>query len=554
MSKRLFFLILFGILIFGFRLTMLNEAIYDDESNFAYSLTVMDEFGFNEDYYSPQPLNLLYKPFIFFFGLETWVFRLIPWLFGIINTVFVYILAKRHWNEKVAYWAAFLMLVSFYPTLASLQFDVEGNLVMFCVILMIYSYLEYEKSISPRRKLAWQILTGIGLAIAVISKYNNIYLVLILALYSLIKSKWNLKSSFKDLFMIYLVGFILFLCYVLLGMLTSPDHWLNFIWVIGFNRYYSSLISLQAIPILLLWSTPLLFGFYLLAWRFKDPKNLIFLIWITVPVIFYTLLIKNGSHDRYFMLTIPAFVILGGYFLSKIQFTKQWIILSTILFSISFGLFTFLSTIPFKYVARFPSVYLEELKNLNLNFLFSYTSASGPTFGINFTVLFVAFILSFFSLVIYLLLAKRKFFQFFLICFFSIALAFNIFLVSEYFLHNTGPDVSHIKWEMINYVKEGNLSFPIYTNDQGIQWYFENTYWHRDIDTRGFSDNELEDNSLYTLNRIRTEQGTLVLLRWPPLHDQSPALVVVKECHLLRQFYDKKILIGEVYQCVKRED
>ena len=86
MNKHLFFLILFGIFIFSFRLTMLNEAIYDDESNFAYSLTVMDKFGFNEDYYSPQPLNLLYKPLIFFFGLETWVFSLIPWLFGIINT------------------------------------------------------------------------------------------------------------------------------------------------------------------------------------------------------------------------------------------------------------------------------------------------------------------------------------------------------------------------------------------------------------------------------------------------------------------------------------
>ena len=101
-DKRVLFLLIFAILIFSIRLANINEAIYDDESNFAYSLTVMDEFGFNRDYYSPQPLNLLYKPFIALFGLETWVFRLLPWLFGIINTIFVFIFARRNFGKKVA--------------------------------------------------------------------------------------------------------------------------------------------------------------------------------------------------------------------------------------------------------------------------------------------------------------------------------------------------------------------------------------------------------------------------------------------------------------------
>src|SRR3989338_2348730 len=202
MDKKLLFLIIFSIIIFGLRLFNINEAIYDDESNFAYSLTVMDEYGFNHNYYSPQPLNFIYKPFIALFGLETWVFRIVPWLFGIINTIFVYIFARRHWNKDVAFWASFLMLVSFYPTLASLQFDVEGNLVMFCVMLMFFSYLESEKSTNAKRRLGWQILAGIGLGIAVISKYNSVYLVLVLLIYSLIKRKFRIKESVKDLFTI----------------------------------------------------------------------------------------------------------------------------------------------------------------------------------------------------------------------------------------------------------------------------------------------------------------------------------------------------------------
>ena len=152
MNKKLLFLIIFGILIFSVRLVNINEAIYDDESNFAYSLTVMNDSGFNEKYYSPQLLNLIYQPFVYFFGLSTWIFRLIPWLFGILNTIFVYIFATRNFGEKSAFWSTFLMLIAFYPTLASLQFDVEGNLVMFSIMLMFFSYLEYEKTENKKRK------------------------------------------------------------------------------------------------------------------------------------------------------------------------------------------------------------------------------------------------------------------------------------------------------------------------------------------------------------------------------------------------------------------
>ena len=264
-DKKILFLILFGLLIFGLRLFNINEAIYDDESNFAYSVTVMDEYGFNHDYSSPQPLNFLYKPFIALFGLETWVFRIVPWLFGIINTVFVYVFAGRNWDKNVAFWAAFLMLISFYPTLASLQFDVEGNLVMFSVMLMFFSYLEYEKSTNAKRRLGWQILAGIGLGLAVTCKYNSIYIIIPIAIYSLIRRQWNLKKLFDDLFMIYLVGFLIFLILMVFAAVVSSN-WLEFVplfsWADGFESMYSpEMFSLLGVSMLVLWSTPLLFGF-----------------------------------------------------------------------------------------------------------------------------------------------------------------------------------------------------------------------------------------------------------------------------------------------------
>src|SRR3989344_2819961 len=121
MDKRLLFLIIFALIIFAVRLININEALYDDEANFAYSLTVMDAYGFNHDFSSPQPFNLLFKPLIFLLGLKVWVFRLIPLFFGVINTFLVYLFTVRNFGKKEAFFATILMLVSFYPTLASLQ-------------------------------------------------------------------------------------------------------------------------------------------------------------------------------------------------------------------------------------------------------------------------------------------------------------------------------------------------------------------------------------------------------------------------------------------------
>ena len=552
-DKKMLFLILFGLLVFGLRLFNINEAIYDDESNFAYSLTVMDEYGFNHDYSSPQPFNLLYKPFVALFGLQTWVFRIVPWLFGIINTVFVYVFAGRNWDKNVAFWAAFLMLISFYPTLASLQFDVEGNLVMFSVMLMFFSYLEYEKSTNAKRRLGWQILAGIGLGLAVTCKYNSIYIIIPIALYSLIRRQWNLRKSFDNLFMIYLVGFLIFLILIVFAAVVSSN-WLEFVplfsWADGFESAYSpEIFSLLGISMLVLWSTPLLFGFYIIALCKRDKNHFLFQLWISTAILFYSIVITYGSIDRYLMNTIPAMAIIGGTILSKITLTKRQLMFFSTVGIMFLGLFFYLNSLNIKYVARFPDLYFNELKSFNFNFLLSYTSASGPTFGVNFATILISFSLAFLSLLFFILLKKKHASSIFFMIFLMISISFNIFLVSEYLFHPTGVDVSDVKWKMINHVKENNLPYPIYTNDQGIQWYFEHDYLWQNKITQGFGDNEIGSDNTIVLNHINKDDGTILLLHWPPLPEKSPAWEVVSLCKADKQFYSRNVLIGEVYRC-----
>src|SRR3989344_619930 len=556
MVRRLWFLIVFGILIFGLRLANLNEAIYDDESNFAYSLTVMDPYGFNEDYYSPQPLNLLYKPLIWLFGLESWVFRLVPWLFGILNTLLVYLFARRNFGENAAFWSTFLMLVAFYPTLASLQFDVEGNLVLFCVLLMFFAYLESEKTVERRKKRGWQLLAGVGLAIAVITKYNNIYIILILFLYSLFKREGKITESFKDLFFLSLIASLLFFCYLLLGVLISPERWLVFTLGIGrgvlLHRYHPQMVSALAITLYALWLTSLLFCFYLLG-IFKRKKELFLLVlWVTIALLFYTFGLNYGSIERYLMNTIPALAMIGGFYLSQIYLRYRHRLFGVIIFLISLVTFFVLNSFPLNYVPRIPALYLKELLQGNFHFVFSYTSASGPTFGVSMATILIAFIVGFMALFFYLLYSTKKYSRYFFVFFFSLSLAFNIFMTTEYLFHPTSSDVSEVKWEMINYVRDNDLEMPIHTNDQGIQWYFDHSYWGiEDGDTYGFDDNELGYYPKPAIDAVRQRGGTIILLYWPPLPSQSPAFAVVKYCDLDKDFYSHGQLTGQVYRCTK---
>ncbi len=541
---------------FGFRAVNLNEAIYDDEANFAYSLTVMDEWGFNHDFPSPQLFNVLYKPFIALFGLQTWVFRLLPWLFGILNTVFVYFFARRNWGKSVAFWSTLLMLVSFYPTLASLQFDVEGSLVMSAILLLFFSYIESESAYCVRKKRFWQILAGVGLGIAVISKYNSVYIVLPLFIYVLMRNKWRLKNTFKCLFLVYFSGFILFVAQLLFAIMIVPQEAANaipfFSWSTGFGAAYRPAgVSFLGLLMFSLWGTSLLLGFYLLSFWQRRKKTLFFFLWVTGALLFYTLFLTYGSMDRYFMNTIPAMAILGGIYISSLTLKRKHLFFGSVICFFFLIMLFLINSFPIHYISRFPNLYLQELTLFNLNFLFSYTSASGPTFGVNFATIFLSFVLAFYFLVFYLWYRRknRALAKYCFTVFLFVSIAFNLFLVSEYLFHPTGVAVSDAKKEMISYAQQNELPFPIYSNDEGIQWYFDHYYWHNKENVVSFPDNEIGDDPRSAIESIKERAGTILLLHWPPLHEKSPAWAVVSLCTQKEEFFSKGRLIGEVYTC-----
>ncbi len=582
MDKKILFLVIFGLLIFSIRLANIDEAIYDDESNFAYSLTVMDHWGFNYDFSSPQPFNFLYKPLLLLFELQTWVFRIVPWLFSIINTILVYWIARRNWGEKAAFYSALLMLISFYPTLASLQFDVEGSFVMFCFIMLFFAYLEYERDINlGKQRRWWQLLAGTALGLAIILKYNSVYIVPVLLGYVWMKNKWQFKPTLKSIAPIFAIGFILFSAYLLFATMVVPvekkDSSIPFYsWYDGFiSKYRPNGISPLGIILFALWSTPLLFGFYLISIFNHDEQKRLLIFWISGALLFYSLVLTYGAMDRYLMNTIPALALLGGITIAQFNFSRNNFITIS-MGSILYSSLLFVINPMMKIVPRLPSSYAYELKHFNASFLFSYTSSSGPTFGVNFLTIFITFLIAFFCLVLFFYHRKDdhcknyihsdgKLRQEFYRCskksicstlfavFLVVSIGFNIFLTTEYLFHPTGVDVSAVKYDMLYYVREQALPFPMYSNDAGLMWYLQHHQWKTRSDpggmVLGIPDQEVGTDASFITTSINQRGGTILLLNWPPLPKKSPAFDVTPLCSVVKRFYSKEMLLGEIYQC-----
>jgi hypothetical protein len=542
-TKKL--LILLFILVIFVKLAGLNGAIYDDESNYAFSITNADEAGFNPHYYSPLPMQWLGIMFTTLFGVTTFAFRLIPFVISFITIGLVYLFAKEHYNKKTALISVFLLLTSFYFTLASLQIDIEGSLVTLFILATFYCFTKSEKT----KKLNWRILTGIFLALSLISKHNAIVIVLILGLYALFKNKKILKTIY-DLFVPFATGLVIYLLYIILSFVHDPNHinWLLF----GATRTSMGLTLLSPI-MFMFWATPLLIVPALLAIKKRKSKDNIFLFWIIITILFNSFVISKGDFSRYYMHLIPAMAILGASYLSKIKFRKLDLIKTGILTSVLFMLLYVINSLHMKYVPRITSNYLSEIKQLNFNFLFSYTTSSGPLFGISFATIALTLAISAILVVCIFAAKNQKFVKICLIFLLASSIAFNAILIQEYVFHFQGTNPSQATYDLVDYFEESNLNYPVYSNDEGVLFYINNSYWlsnKQQSNVMGLDDYEQDyEDVIETIVRLKKTNGTILILNWPPIPEKSPAWDVAVNCDLEKTFYSKDYKIARVYSC-----
>jgi len=322
MNKKL--IILFLIIAFLIRLIAINQAVYDDESDYIVTTQIDTFYGLNNVVFHP-PLVTWINFIPAFFGISIWLFRLVPIIFGLLTIFFAYLIAKKVYNEKAALFSAGIMALSFYHILASTQIGDEGAILAFLYTFGFYSYLTYEDG---KKLFYW--LTGIAAGLALLAKDSSLMFLGILTLYIFTKEKKmfsfeNFKKTFLKMLPITMVAFLLFSIYIILAYLNPVDVTEGV--KVTIQQALGLGFSLQGLSLLLFWAGPLLLGLFVLSLFKSERKDRLFLIWSFSALIIYLIFIQVGDHSRYFMNIIPALAILGGNFLSKIKFTKRNIVL-----------------------------------------------------------------------------------------------------------------------------------------------------------------------------------------------------------------------------------
>lgn len=560
-KKWLIAIIILGL---GIRFLGINNILYTDENGWAIDATHFDVLknpntliGRNVPH-PPIPI-VSYALALKLFGPHTFSFRIVPIIYSILTFLFIYLISKHLYSEKAAFYAVFLSLFSFWPFIASLQVDIDGAILSCFYAGAFYFYLMFEKHKQNR----YLIFTGIFLGFALLSKLSGILGFAVLGLYVLAKNR-NILKTVKKLLMPFAIGIGIFILFAsVLYMIVAPE-------IFKLLFYHSSQRltlkpSFVDIVYILLWGTPLLIGLMLLNIRDYSKKDLLFYIWISLITAFY-FFISNpflAPFDRYLMPILPAMVIIGGKYLSKLDFNKK----SKVKFLISFGAYLAILELlnSFRaYKAHNIAHYISDVLSFYWNFYFPITGPSGPTFGVGFMAIGITFLLSFILLTLYFILNKiqKKPFHNLLIVFIGLNITFNLFLIEESALYLHGPNISKKSLEAINYVKNNYNSRTIYTNFVSVPYYLGR---HKNL-LSAFSLNDNEDNvHLFNYNygekfamnmdaKFKEQGPIVVLFNFPIWSNENTIFQKINKCNAVREFEDKSLTIATVFDCSNLAD
>jgi 4-amino-4-deoxy-L-arabinose transferase-like glycosyltransferase len=544
MKRSTILIVLLVIIITLLKLSALDTALYDDEAQWASFTSDFDFFKSSANGFIFPPLGLfIFQAFAYILGFSAVTMRLTMALFSLINLSLIYLVAKEVYDCRTAMIAVALTSVSFYAFLASVQVDVEGSIIMFLYLLFAYCFVKLKES-----KVKWSLL-GIIFGLALLVKSNTLLLAPILGLSLLLTSKDLIKSTI-DTAKVSFIGVAIFSMFPLVSLLYVAD--ISHVFAYG-GRVLALNLSGLAPMMFLFWATPLLLGLAVLSILKLEKKDYFFISWIIVPFVFFSFFIIQRDFSRYFMILIPPLVILGSKFISTFRFKRKDLLACGVLTIIYFGVLLVLNAQPLKYVPRHMSSYISELNSLNFNFLFSYTTSSGPTFGVSFATIALTIFLSAALLLSFLFFRGKPIAKFIFIIFIAVNLAFNAFLVQEFVFHTQGPDPSQATYDLVDYFSEQELSYPVYTNDEGIMFYLDNSYWDVIQRPNGLiiplPDNELDVDITSVLGRVKNEGGTVLLLNWPQIPKNSLVWNIVSGCDIVKTFSSEDYILGQVFTC-----
>jgi len=334
------------------------------------------------------------------FGNEN--LRILPLLFFVFNSVFLFWFVKWRFDKKTALWVTALFSISFYSVLASLMVDTDGQVLPFVFLCMATAYFKWRDSEQKNSKILWGLLFLIAIVTGLLIKLSFAIGVGALVLDFIIseRHRFSIRTSLK--YLVWLaVALVLGLIFVFkiapnilpgFTIFHAISYWKSFA-NISHRNFLQTFIQVSKA---LMYLSPLLLLPLFFLKKADLPKVRPFLFFVGLGLIFYLILFdfSGGALDRYLQFLILPFSIISGVVFAKIfqseeiKLEKEDFILTPIIAVSIFVMQFFNQFVPPLYPK---AEWLSRIFSLKWNFLFPFTGGSGPT-GFYVSFLFIALI------------------------------------------------------------------------------------------------------------------------------------------------------------------
>lgn len=457
--------------------------------------------------------------------------RLVPFFFGILNLLLIYIVAlKLTGSKKVAYIASGLYVINIYSLIASVMIDIDGTLMPFLAFLAYYFYLKifrdgHKKFILP---LILVILTGFFTKLSYLLFAGALAIEYLWTLYDNGKFRRQFKRTglFLGVFSILVVGI-----YVLYGKADPRfvEYSTNFKFFNFSSRAYFELF--MRMFKFFIWLSPLLFlpMVYGLFKREIFRRYRIWYIYSLFNFLFYLVIFDFARLpiERYFMFIIAPSVLISADVICPLfsRVNKKYLIWGLVgfLFLLAWTVFAAYEAMPLNP----KEAYLDKIKNLDFNFLIPLTGGSGPI-GFYGSAKFILW--AWLICAVGFFLNKNKWaFSLFLV----FGLGYNVFLSVENLTGIAYGSVNDITKKSISYIVDNQEVKNIVT------YYDAGVYYLKIADkyTGRFYTAPSRDYS----QRLKTHRGHYLIVDFPAIRKDSSYWQLISRCRLDKKFTDKKV-------------
>lgn len=261
------------------------------------------------------------------YQLNEWIIRLPCVIVGVISVFFVFVLARKMFNEQIALISSFVIATSNYMVWSSRIFIPQDGFLMFFMIISLYSLHRFL----DKGCRANMFSAGFFLGCTMLVKFTGILLIPVFVLYVSLKRKKPLDFSVIKMLMISTLVFVPVILFNIGAYITTGYMDIPFAKLFGvksamgpYIRDYPGALfafdNLKAIFGLLLdqYSLPL-FALFISAFigsivylkRSKDKENILLMqIWISMIVLFFW---ATGVLAWYMPFITAPFAILTAY-------------------------------------------------------------------------------------------------------------------------------------------------------------------------------------------------------------------------------------------------